>query len=102
MRRREIQSFSIKLSDIKEYEEARQARNAEAKKPTQKSHEKYGKIARYEPLNREEINRRIGMENWNSAEWGQGNEWWNVFWSRYHRIIFLLYLKQTEQLQNVS
>lgn len=64
MRRRDIQSFTLKLSDLKEYEQVRQDRSdkkSQEKPPTDGSPifspQKYG------PKTKQEIRERIGLKN---------------------------------------
>lgn len=64
MRRREIQSFSLKLSDLKEYEDARQARQETAKKDKDNSGtDRFPALAGFGPKSRQQIQERIGFVN---------------------------------------
>lgn len=64
MRRREIQSFSLKLSDLKEYEDARQARN-DAIKTRDKSNVSTDSqnLPSFGPKSKQTIQERIGFVN---------------------------------------
>lgn len=65
MRRREIQSFSLKLSDLKEYEKAREER-AELNKSTKSNSGSPNspiKLVKYGPKSKQEIRDRIGMKS---------------------------------------
>lgn len=65
MRRREIQSFSLKLSDLKEYEKAREER-AELNKSAKSSSESPSspiKLVKYGPKSKQEVRDRIGMKS---------------------------------------
>lgn len=68
MRRREIQSFALKLSDLKEYEAVRQERlerkssqNKDDSTMTPESPMKV--IARWGPKSKQEIRERIGLQS---------------------------------------
>lgn len=65
MRRREIQSFSLKLGDLKEYEKAREER-AELNKSTKSSSGSPSspvKLVKYGPKSKQEVRDRIGMKS---------------------------------------
>lgn len=65
MHRRELQSFSLKLSDLKEYEKAREER-AELNKSTKTNADSPGspiKLVKYGPKSKQEVRDRIGMKS---------------------------------------
>lgn len=70
MRRREIQSFTLRLSDLKEYEVARQERSMENKSQQNKTDnvnmtpDSPMKLAsRWGPKSKQEIRERIGIKS---------------------------------------
>lgn len=69
MRRREIQSFTLRLSDLKEYEAARQERS-ESKSQQNKTDNSnmtpdspMKLVPRWGPKSKQEIRERIGMKS---------------------------------------
>lgn len=68
MRRREMQSFTLKLSDLKEYETARAERLESKSANASKSNAPASpssplKLVKYGPKSKQEVRDRIGMKN---------------------------------------
>lgn len=66
MRRREMQTFALKLSDLKEYDAARQERMD--KQPSNKTNTPASpgsplKLVKYGPKSKQEVRDRIGMKS---------------------------------------
>lgn len=67
MRKREIQSFSLKLNDLKEYEAVRQERNKQREKAdglasgTEPVSAQTQPISKFGPKSKQEIRERIGL-----------------------------------------
>lgn len=69
MRRREIQSFTLRLSDLKEYEAARQDRLESKSQPNKTDNTSMTPdspmklVSRWGPKSKQEIRERIGMKS---------------------------------------
>lgn len=61
MRRREIQSFTLKLNDLKEYEEVRQERLEN--RPQNKTDHSCGLIPKWGSKTKQEIRERVGLKS---------------------------------------
>lgn len=64
MRRREIQSFTLKLSDLKEYDAIRQERNkAEESMSPERSPMRLPALTKWGPKSKQEVRERIGLKS---------------------------------------
>lgn len=63
MRRREIQCFTLKLSDLKEYETVRQERVEKKAQQTKSDNTNSpAKLVKYGPKSKQEVRERIGLK----------------------------------------
>lgn len=68
MRRREIQSFTLKLSDLKEYENVRQERESKVQQNKDESTStatpgQPKPLAKFGPKSKQEVRERIGLKS---------------------------------------